>query len=54
MVIQKLKFPSYLRQPSFWSSLAIPTLQGVVLMNRLPDPNDSQALEKYDLNQKCH
>jgi cytochrome c oxidase subunit 2 len=30
--------------------LAIPTLQGVVLMNRLPDPNDSQALEKYDLN----
>ena len=33
--------------------LAIPTLQGVVLMNRLPDPNDSQALEKYDLNKSA-
>ena len=33
--------------------LAIPTLQGVVLMNRLPDPNDTQALEKYDLNKSA-
>ena len=33
--------------------LAIPTLQGVVLMNRLPDPNDSQTLEKYDLNKSA-
>lgn len=33
--------------------LAIPTLQGVVLMNRLPDPNDSVTLEKYDLNKSA-
>ena len=30
--------------------LAIPTLQGVVLMNRVPDPNDSATLEKLKLD----
>jgi cytochrome c oxidase subunit 2 len=33
--------------------LAIPTLQGVVLMNRVPDPNDAQTLEKLDLNRSA-
>ena len=33
--------------------LAIPTLQGVVLMNRVPDPNDKQTLEKLDLNRSA-
>ena len=33
--------------------LAIPTLQGVVLMNRVPDPNDTQTLEKLDLNRSA-
>jgi len=30
--------------------LAIPTLQGVVLMNRVPDPNDKALLEKLKLD----
>ena len=30
--------------------LAIPTLQGVVLMNRVPDPNDSATLDKLKLD----
>ena len=30
--------------------LAIPTLQGVVLMNRVPDPNDSETLNKLNLD----
>ena len=30
--------------------LAIPTLQGVVLMNRVPDPNDKAMLEKLNLD----
>ena len=30
--------------------LAIPTLQGVVLMNRVPDPNDSETLAKLKLD----
>ena len=30
--------------------LAIPTLQGVVLMNRVPDPNDSETLSKLKLD----
>ncbi len=29
--------------------LAIPTLQGVVLMNRVPDPNDKETLDKLNL-----
>ena len=29
--------------------LAIPTLQGVVLLNRVPDPNDAEMLEKLKL-----
>jgi len=29
--------------------LAIPTLQGVVLLNRVPDPNDTEMLEKLKL-----
>lgn len=33
--------------------LAIPTLQGVVLMNRVPDPNDASTLEKLDLNRSA-
>ena len=33
--------------------LAIPTLQGVVLMNRVPDPNDAQTLERLDLNRSA-
>ena len=33
--------------------LAIPTLQGVVLMNRVPDPNDAQTLEKLNLNRSA-
>ena len=33
--------------------LAIPTLQGVVLMNRVPDPNDQSTLEKLDLNRSA-
>jgi cytochrome c oxidase subunit II len=32
--------------------LAIPTLQGVVLMNRVPDPNDKALLEKLKLDKK--
>ena len=30
--------------------LAVPTLQGVVLMNRVPDPNDQATLEKLKLD----
>ena len=30
--------------------LAIPTLQGVVLMNRVPDANDEQTLKKLNLD----
>ena len=30
--------------------LAIPTLQGVVLMNRVPDPNKTETLEKLGLD----
>ena len=30
--------------------LAVPTLQGVVLMNRVPDPNDKATLEKLNLD----
>ncbi len=30
--------------------LAIPTLQGVVLMNKVPDPNDQEMLEKLSLD----
>ena len=30
--------------------LAVPTLQGVVLMNRVPDPNDEATLEKLKLD----
>ena len=30
--------------------LAIPTLQGVVLMNRVPDPNDKATLDKLNLD----
>ena len=30
--------------------LAIPTLQGVVLMNRVPDANDEQTLKKLKLD----
>ena len=30
--------------------LAVPTLQGVVLMNRVPDPNDTATLEKLKLD----
>jgi cytochrome c oxidase subunit 2 len=33
--------------------LAIPTLQGVVLMNRLPDSNDKETLEKYGLEKSA-
>jgi len=32
--------------------LAIPTLQGVVLMNRVPDPNDEETLKKLNLDRK--
>ena len=30
--------------------LAVPTLQGVVLMNRVPDPNDQATLDKLELD----
>ena len=30
--------------------LAIPTLQGVVLMNKVPDPNDEETLKKLKLD----
>ena len=30
--------------------LAVPTLQGVVLMNRVPDPNDQATLDKLKLD----
>ena len=30
--------------------LAVPTLQGVVLLNRVPDANDSESLEKLGLD----
>ena len=30
--------------------LAIPTLQGVVLMNKVPDPNDQETLDKLSLD----
>lgn len=33
--------------------LAVPTLQGVVLMNRVPDPNDSETLEKLGLDRSA-
>ena len=33
--------------------LAVPTLQGVVLMNRVPDPNDQKTLEKLKLDKSA-
>ena len=30
--------------------LAVPTLQGVVLLNRVPDANDTESLEKLGLD----
>ena len=33
--------------------LAVPTLQGVVLMNRVPDPNDSETLDKLGLDRSA-
>ena len=33
--------------------LAIPTLQGIVLFNRLPDPNDTEMLKKLNLEKSA-
>ena len=53
--IPKLKFRLIIASTlSFLVILAVPTLQGVVLMNRVPDPNDSETLEKLGLDRSAN
>ena len=49
--IQRIEASLIVASTTILVILAIPTLQGVVLMNRVPDPNDSETLAKLKIRQ---